>query len=147
MQLKHLTQYYPYKLRGIINNDGIVRELYNLNIGSLETKPRKHGYTYCGFKDFKPILRPLSDLTVGIEWNGKKTTPLEELKEIYNNQVGDIRHIKYHNLDYFTLYGLQIDDSYEVSIPYFMYEKLFKWHFDVFGLIAKGLAIDKNTLT
>ena len=25
-------------------------------------------------------------------------------------------------------------------------EKLFEWHFDVFGLIEKGLAIDINTL-
>jgi hypothetical protein len=25
-------------------------------------------------------------------------------------------------------------------------QKLFEWHFDVFGLISKGLAIDINTL-
>jgi hypothetical protein len=32
--------------------------------------------------------------------------------------------------------GFQID----------MFNKLFEWHFDVFGLIEKGLAINKNTL-
>jgi len=26
------------------------------------------------------------------------------------------------------------------------YSLLFKWHFDVFGLIKKGLAVDINTL-
>ena len=29
---------------------------------------------------------------------------------------------------------------------YSLFELLFKWHFDVFGLIPRGLAIDKSTV-
>ena len=32
------------------------------------------------------------------------------------------------------------------NTPYWIMEKLFKWHFDVFNLLEKGLAIDINTL-
>lgn len=50
----------------------------------------------------------------------------------------------FHNLNGITLFGLETDESFEVAIPYFMYQKLFKWHFDVHGLIEKGLAINLN---
>ncbi len=33
------------------------------------------------------------------------------------------------------------------NCPYEVMEKLLSWHFDVFSLIEKGLAIDINTLT
>jgi hypothetical protein len=33
-----------------------------------------------------------------------------------------------------------------ISNNYDLYGKLFEWHFDVFGLIEKGLAIDINTI-
>jgi hypothetical protein len=32
-------------------------------------------------------------------------------------------------------------------LTYENWQLLFKWHFDVFGLIEKGLAIDINTLS
>ena len=35
----------------------------------------------------------------------------------------------------------------EIQEPKNDYEKLFEWHFDIFGLIEKGLAIDINTLS
>lgn len=34
----------------------------------------------------------------------------------------------------------------EIKNQYFLHEKLFEWHFDVFDLIGAGLAVDINTL-
>lgn len=70
----------------------------------------------------KPILRPLSDLTKEIEINEKKFVPKIELEKI-----GTI--------------PLSISYYYHSQI-----EKLLKWHFDIYGLIEQGLAIDINTL-
>jgi hypothetical protein len=39
-----------------------------------------------------------------------------------------------------------LNDTYACHNVGTIYQKLFKWHFDVFGLIEKGLAIDINTL-
>jgi hypothetical protein len=71
-------------------------------------------------KNVKPILRPLSDLTKEIEDFGD-----------YNNEFKDefIQDIKFKT----NSYGSMV--------------KLFKLHYDVFGLIDAGLAIDINTLT
>lgn len=94
----------------------------------------------------KLMLHPLSDLTKEIEHKGEKFIPIEKLKNIYEAEIGEIANINYHNIDGFTLFGTQIDDSYEISMPYKIYERLFEWHFDVFGLIPEELALDINDL-
>lgn len=66
--------------------------------------------------DIIPILRPLSDL---------------ELDEFEN---------KIFNREYI------IDKETESDLSYYEWCFLFENHFDVFGLIEKGLAIDINTL-
>ena len=82
--------------------------------------------------DFKPILRPLSDLTKEIEVNGEKFLPLDELAIIEEVVC----------LQYST-------EFFETSIKYlpnWIIEKLLEWHFDIYELIEKGLAIDINTI-
>lgn len=69
----------------------------------------------------KLILRPLSDLTKEIEVNGEKFVPRSKF---FGNP-----------LDYIIT-----KNSYEVV------QQLISWHFDIFGLIDAGLAIDINTL-
>ena len=73
-----------------------------------------------------PLLRNLSDLTKPIEVNGEKFVPYKKLG--WGNGTRVIPLI----LDGFTHYK-------EIQL-------LLSWHFDVFGLIEKGLAIDINTL-
>lgn len=50
----------------------------------------------------------------------------------------------------FYRYGMTLPHSIsvhsELKNQYFLHELLFKWHFDVFGLIDAGLAIDINTV-
>lgn len=85
---------------------------------------------------FKPILRPLSDLTKEITNNGETLVPVEIIKDL-RVKIGDIK-----NLD-----DLWVKTSNpELSRMRYIPENLIYWHFDVDGLIDKGLAIDVNTL-
>ena len=69
----------------------------------------------------KPILRPLSDLTKEIDVNGEKHQMW--LLVPHGNSINDVFSWQYKNI-----------------------KTLFEWHFDVFGLIENGLAIDINSL-
>ncbi len=89
----------------------------------------------------KPILRPLSDLKKEIEVNGEKFVPM-----------GMLCSIEVSEEEAFKLYG-KIPEIWkyisETKTRYWYFwqvQKLFEWHFDVYGLIEKGLAIDVNTL-
>jgi hypothetical protein len=79
--------------------------------------------------EFKLILHPLSDLTKHCEDLG--FVPMDML-----NYKPTIKHVAYYNFCYKDL----------ESISYKSFIQLLKWHFDVFGLIEKNLAIDINTL-
>ena len=120
LELKHLAPYLPYGLE-IINNVNKKRELtiYYLN------------YWKESGVELKPILRPLSDLTKEIKHDGDKFTPCT-----------DYYYIKDELEELSTL-----DSSYIRYTRYNVVKVLFELHFDFFGLIEKGLAIDINTLT
>jgi len=140
LKLKHLAHYLPYALKahcsGLRNDDFSdpvvpkVVEIVGVNLWMTEIQE------YCRtiteeyyFEDVFPILRPLSDLTKEIEVNGEKFVP-----ETY--------------LSWATLELLKLHDHVTrlEAAPYFDILKLLEWHFDVFGLIEKGFAIDINTL-
>ena len=92
----------------------------------------------------KPILRPLSDLTKEIEHNGERFVPIDEL---WGQTLGEIDSNTYD--DYFFNPDLKttwICKENVLQLEWVVVEKLFEWHFDVFGLIDAGLAIDINTL-
>lgn len=82
-----------------------------------------------------------------IEVNGKKFEPIEwfEIGDDENNSLeydnGNIKLIR--SLEYLSKKGIVNDINY---LPFGVIQKLFEWHFDVFGLIDAGLAIDINTL-
>jgi hypothetical protein len=107
--------------------------------------------------EFKPILRPMTDLTKEIEIGGEKIITIEKLRELFLETVeykdGDTSlsrtliyddGFKVHSQDYhYSCDG--IEEGYEDVSDFEIYQKLFEWHFDVFGLIEKGLAVDINT--
>ena len=81
-------------------------------------------------------LRPLSDLDKPIISGGLRLTPLYWWNEDYDatdkfNQMINLQKQRDFYLNY---------TSYEVL------ERLLCWHFDLFGLIEKGLAVDINTI-
>ncbi len=91
-------------------------------------------YTYHKEKGFKPILRPLEDI-------GKKC---------------DDYKVKSYLVALCKESGLSIDSDLDIDSDHLVYIEfnqyhivsnfLYKYHFDVFGLIEKGLAIDINTI-
>lgn len=107
------------------------------------------GTKYYGLKsfyswnpDFKLLLRPLSDLIKPIEVNGK-TFILAQV--IWSVDVKEEEE--------FDLYGTIPDYwkncmklDFKNHFPYRDMKLLFKYHFDIFGLIDKKLAIDINTI-
>lgn len=126
---------YPYEIKLIYRNDkswAIIMAIGNLD-EILHTN-----------KDYKPILRPLSDLTKEIEHKGEKFNPSCKLG------LETISGIKFYKLSNSDLeinietpnYSTQID----LYSGFLIVQKLIEWHFDIADLISKGEAIDVNTL-
>lgn len=89
--------------------------------------------------EVKPILRPLSDLTKEIEVNGKKKIPCNLIFPC-DSLDNDFGIFSYQYAE--TLQKQKIN----FFLDYNQWSLLFKWHFDVFGLIENNLAININTL-
>lgn len=148
LELKHLAPYLPYGLEFECIGDyekPEVAKMTNFNNEGvhLATKYKPvmpRAGVYREFYEIKPVLRPLSDLINEIEFNGEKFVPTDKLDEEF-----------YAITEYSHLSAcLNFDDGILtinlLAEPLEIIQKLFEWHFDVFGLIEKGLAIDKNTL-
>jgi hypothetical protein len=98
------------------------------------------GYLFdcCRDEDAKPILHPLSDLTKEIEHKGEEIIPIVKLLEHMNFNVREME------LDEIREY----EQSFKIvelitlrELPLYL-----EWHFDLFGGIDSGDAIDVNTL-
>lgn len=163
LELKHLIPYLLYGAKMIAPHSRRKGGFYHYPI---LLKP--HNISYA--TRYKPILRPFSDLTKEIEINGEKFIPIVELAKICDESFqhdkdvktkGKIHGCKYldkndivnvlaYHEDIMT-FGLHSNGSlgkqfHVAPNQYTMFQKLFEWHFDVFGLIEKGLAIDINSL-
>jgi len=135
LELKHLAGYLPYGLNGIIN--GKIVRMCTMHQNSIQTFPSIRKYTWCAYEDFKPILHPLSDLTKDIEVNEEKFVPRERIEDVFfwDYVILNMRDIVKNN-----------DYSLVEYLPKNVVEKLLEWHFDIYGIIGNGLAIDINTL-
>lgn len=141
LELKHLAPYLSYGLEFIcICPDSMeyeVSQVSNIHLGNeiIEVGATEFEFSDLGGEEIKPILRPLSDLTKEIEYNGEKIFPVEWLED------------KYFTTDLHSQCNRIIEDERWINhCDYLLIQYLLEWHFDVFGLIEKGLAIDKNTL-
>lgn len=148
LEIKNLAPYLPYGLEGIATFlEDTIFIVDTLNTRRLrvigETKFGNNVPLGCFINEFKPILRPLSDLSKEILHNGEIVNVQKEIDfiqygvDVYQYTDGDIGlNIETAN------YSQQVDllDGYRIA------EILLKYHFDIFGLIPQGLAIDINTL-
>jgi hypothetical protein len=128
LELKHLSPYLPYRLpfyQEWSAKQGIKVELTMLDMNRFADFTNLEGIWL--IDDLKPILIPLSDLTKEIEVNGKKFVPIEILSA-YSTEIELLHDIKYG------------------FISVIFWDMLLSWHFDVFGLIDTGLAVDINTV-
>lgn len=154
LELKHLAPYLPYGLTVLYQDT--VSDFYEIEMIGLENGFVIDDNTSYGFGDVKPILRPLSDLTKEIECDGSKFYPIGKLHNSSYRRNGktckgeyelteEVRNIittKKHSF----AHGVKIDLNKLDNNESWIINYLLKWHFDVFGLIEEGLAIDINTL-
>ena len=116
------------------------------------------------FDDIKIIVRPLSDLIKEIEVNGEKFVPFIKLAKIEAgvHKSKTSIHIEDKGYAFYVEYlpswfGLCFNKKTNMfsrwddgegndSCKNDLREKLFEWHFDLFGLIEKGLAVYINTI-
>ena len=141
LELKNLAPYLPYGLN-ILYWNGLAKE--HIEILQVLHYENRH---VLGSEKHKPILRPLSDLTKEINY-GLSTYAFTYLFEIgdcdgcvFEFEHGNIKTIK--ALENISKYNSYNDINY---LPNAVVNMMYEHHFDVFGLIEKGLAIDINTL-
>lgn len=127
LKLKHIAPYLPYNLMCQTKDRG------NVVVSELNAAYSDNSYTFMnivesekGFDEIKPILRPLSDLTNN-----------EFDESVIGNQI--VGSYKTKGI-LKTYYHKSVLENYEIM------KWLFENHFDVFGLIEKGLAININDL-
>jgi hypothetical protein len=91
---------------------------------------------------FKPILRPLTDMTIG-EFRGAAeiTTPKDKLEEATNEQF----QAAHNEIIIGTFDGLDFE-GVPSKIVFELTRYFLSKHFDLFGLIDAGLAIDATTV-
>lgn len=125
MKVEYLAPYLPYKLK--INT--AEEELISLDAHYklAESEIRNNRINIYELSEVKPMLRQISDL-----FNGNYYYILDEfsgleLEAFKSAFLAELRSINY--LD---------------KLPYSIAQMLFKEHFDLFGLIDKGLAKDIN---
>lgn len=157
LTIKHLAGYLPYGLK--LTDGKSITELcasYLLIDDGFKNEFTSMCEITSGGKFWiKPILRPLSDLTKHCD--GLRLVPCEELlkirfkkhyqeeaisryKEIcFNDKKVWFQNIGNYNMDVPSIENIAIQ-------PHWVIQKLYEWHFDVYGLIEQNLAIDKNTI-
>jgi hypothetical protein len=127
LELKHILPYLPYKLK--CNEKWTLISLSSLEDHAMfDYSARFDGENKKGYIQFlKPMLRPMSDLFKDIVHNGRKVNASILLRN--SLESSSVKSGKF-------LYPL----TEPLAMPYFLIQVLFKYHFDVFGLIEKGLA-------
>ena len=132
LELKHLAPYLPHKFTFMF--DGVICSLDGIDVNG-DVFNADSGEIPIIL--IKPILRPLSDLFKSITHNEKTFTPYHKLQFDFNKGQWNKRVERIiTDVDF---HGLSL-------MPNCIMLKLYEWHFDVFGLIQEGLAIDINIL-
>jgi hypothetical protein len=88
---------------------------------------------------WKPILRPLSDLTKDIEHEGERFNPVDLISTEYYpiDYFEDTEHLDYLN----SWVNSKKRDHHILFLPYGLINQLIQWKFDIHNLIEQGLAI------
>lgn len=130
LEVKYLAPYLPYGLMGITERNTI----FELNIySSMGGKIEKRDISGFLNNNIRPILLPLSDLDSSLKTNF----------EMLNSGLHDEEMV---NLFCFENIGTDenLVDLDITKLPYECVEYMFRNHYDVFGLIEKGLAVDNK---
>ena len=130
LEIKHLVGYLPYGLK-------VLYRQKTVEIVTLKNTNRCQFYNCddemqgVGLEFIMPILRPLSDIKEYFE-------PIFETDKEVNE------YLSYEATSPFSVEEI-LNYKFEY-LPYGTCQVLLKHHFDLFGLIEKGLAIDVNSV-
>ena len=146
LELKHVAPYVIYKPEFILEDEFGRTSVFTMNgfcsKGSGEYMAKSFIIDEVGNELYlnyvKLLLRPLSYLTKEIEVNGEKFVPM---REIYIFIGGGYSSYKAFMSNCYPDFMTPL-----IGLSYNIIQKLYEWHFDISGLIEKGLAIDINTL-
>lgn len=127
LELKQIAPYLPYGLKIKTEKMFVGDPIMELTHENVYDKISLVSFFSFKQKNYKPILRPMSDLHKEIEVNGETFTPAERIKKMYPS-------------DTFSSTSNAAQWSYRIV------QKLLEWHFDVYGLIDENLAININEL-
>lgn len=161
--LGHLAPYLPYGLKVYVYGQTRFED-YTCKIERLDHGGQvyfSHEWNNIDNSEyFKPILRPLSDLTKEVTHNEKTFVPIIELAKEFHipskysvTHYGDIKDYGYVGVKVNCYVENSSSRYFEFSIhsdelilhnDYRIVQKLAEWHFDVFGLIDQNLAININ---
>ena len=137
LELKHITPYLPYDI-SIITDDELKNKVSIVDAKNDVLYIFNHHYK---LNWVKLLLRPMSDLFETILHNGEFVCVANLIKE-----DAFVLHELYYDLSFkqnaliLQSLGEVMDFGKPSKLPFFVIEILFKYHFDVFGLIKKGLA-------
>ncbi len=154
LTLKEIAGYLPYELKVLhidtdeFEQNEIITELETASVECLTFKDGADFYFENSDVTIKPLLHSLEMLTKTIVHNGVEIIPIEYF-EIgddsdsypYEFDNGNIKLIKH--LELLAKHNFHHDIKF---LPYEVVRQLQVWHFDIFGLIKLGKAIDKSTL-
>lgn len=162
LELKHIAPYLPYGLKVTFESDEYKHFLAGLNIydrGCMLVSPFNDSGD-AKISDCKPLLLPLSaiaeqlpDGSVPIVELAKIAYPKDSKFELTNGYVDLGLDYSFHFLNDAVSFdcrrsynGKRWDYNCYVPHQLQLFEYLYQHHFDVYGLIDAGLAIDKRTL-
>ena len=146
LQIEELACYANYKLKVVVSRENTPRLLTSLSFDSeyafIKKMDKRGSQMFC-LHEFYPVLRPLYDITNEI--NGRCFIDQFEIDEDGNGTEYDFGNIKLIK----TLEDIASSELGHLEVQYLPYSvviKLLKKHYDIFGLINKGFAVDINTL-
>lgn len=140
LEITHLAPYLPYGLKWKFDGEDFTHDIVGLDITNRGVKlvSPYNDYGDCEISSGKPLLLPMSSLYTEME---DGTVPIDEFFLIYGGEVCDAAKNYWK-----TNFAENIIYSSIESLNFGVVSKLIEWHFDVFGLIDKGLAIDKTKI-
>ena len=146
LNLEILAAYLPYETRAVVDDETgiIVAMLKNHVVVNYDTNPNDHRRIASCFEgdNVKLVLRPLSQLSEEIEVNGKRFIPINMLMQFWEMPPVGTQEYSYKE-QYFYKMLEYVDLN---CIRYGQYQMLLSWHFDIFGLIKNGLAVDMSQI-
>ena len=141
LEIKHICGYLPYELEiANVSLKGKIISTYIMELNNYDNRGIEN--VLYGVNQI-PLLHPLSDLTKPIVHKGEEFTPRERLIEKYSKLEVRYRSSQPEKYIDGCIAYLSEPKGYD-RIPHWMYQDLIKWHFDIFGLIPSGLALDIN---